>query len=42
MIAAGESSGDLHGSNLVRSALSLDPDLEFYGLGGEKMKAAGV
>ncbi len=42
MIAAGEASGDLHGSNLVRSALSIDSSLKFYGLGGEKMRAAGV
>ncbi|MBW2092180.1 MAG: lipid-A-disaccharide synthase [Deltaproteobacteria bacterium] len=42
MIVAGEASGDLHGSNLVRAAMDLDPGLEFYGLGGGKMKAAGV
>jgi len=42
MIAAGEASGDLHGSNLVRVALSFNPDLKFYGIGGEKLKAAGV
>lgn len=42
MIVAGEASGDLHGSNLVRSALSLDPDLKFYGLGGENLRKAGI
>ena len=42
MIVAGEASGDLHGSNLVRSALSLDPDLKFYGLGGENLRNAGI
>lgn len=42
MIVAGEASGDLHGSNLVRSALSLDSDLKFYGLGGENLRNAGI
>jgi len=42
MIIAGEASGDLHGSNLVREMLSLDPDLYFYGIGGERLKKTGV
>jgi len=42
MIVAGEASGDLHGSNLVEAARSLNPDLDFYGLGGEKLEQAGV
>ncbi|MBW2622371.1 MAG: lipid-A-disaccharide synthase, partial [Deltaproteobacteria bacterium] len=42
MIVAGEASGDLHGSNLVRAAMSLDPDLKFYGLGGENLREAGI
>jgi lipid-A-disaccharide synthase len=42
MIVAGEASGDLHGSNLVRAMQGFDPTLEFYGVGGPKMKAAGV
>jgi len=42
MIVAGEASGDLHGANLVRAMHRLDPSLEFYGVGGPKMKAAGV
>lgn len=42
MIVAGEASGDLHGSNLVRAALRLDPSLSFFGIGGERMRAAGV
>ena len=41
MIVAGEASGDLHGSNLVKAMLSLDGALEFYGIGGEKLKDAG-
>lgn len=42
LIVAGEPSGDLHAANLVRDLKSLDPSLEFYGIGGDKSKAAGV
>jgi len=42
LIVAGEASGDLHGSRLVTEMISLDPRLRFYGVGGEKMKNAGV
>ena len=42
LIIAGEASGDLHGSNLVKEMLSLDPRLLFYGVGGENMKKVGV
>ncbi|MBP7055721.1 MAG: lipid-A-disaccharide synthase [Candidatus Omnitrophica bacterium] len=42
LIVAGEPSGDLHASNLAKNLLSIDPDLVFYGLGGERSKKAGV
>jgi len=42
LIIAGEASGDLHGSNLVREMLSLNPRLQFYGVGGENMRKVGV
>lgn len=42
MIVAGEASGDLHGSLLVREMLAVNPGLHFYGIGGNKMKEAGV
>ncbi len=42
MIIAGEASGDLHGSSLVRESLSLDPSLQFFGIGGSLMRAEGV
>ncbi len=42
MIIAGEASGDLHGGNLVREALKMDPSLSFFGMGGATMRAAGV
>jgi len=42
MIVAGEASGDLHGSYLVRAMKEMDPSLSFYGIGGEKMEKEGV
>jgi len=41
-IIAGEASGDLHGSNLVRELQLLDTDAVIQGWGGDKMQAAGV
>lgn len=41
-ISAGEPSGDLHGSNLARALRGLDPHVELVGLGGPRMRAAGV
>ena len=37
IIIAGESSGDLHGSALMRQMKSLVPDIEFMGIGGSLM-----
>jgi len=42
MISAGEASGDLHGSGMVRELLKLQPDLEISGIGGDKMRQQGV
>jgi len=42
MIVAGEASGDLHAANFVKAAKALRPELSFYGIGGPKMRAAGV
>jgi len=42
MIVAGEASGDLHGASLVREARELDPGLSFFGIGGPRMREAGV
>jgi lipid-A-disaccharide synthase len=41
-IIAGEASGDLHGSNLVKELKALDPKADIQGWGGDKMQAAGV
>jgi len=42
MIVAGEASGDMHGANLVREMLKINPALNFYGIGGNKLKEEGV
>jgi lipid-A-disaccharide synthase len=44
MIVAGEASGDKHGAKLVSALRGIEPDLqfEFFGSGGEEMRAAGV
>jgi lipid-A-disaccharide synthase len=42
MIVAGEASGDLHGSNLVKEIHRIDPSVRFYGIGGKKLKETGV
>ena len=42
MIVAGEASGDMHGANLVREMLNLDPMLNFYGIGGNRLQKEGV
>ncbi len=41
-IIAGERSGDLHGSNLVKAISRLDSKSEFRGFGGDEMNKAGV
>ncbi|MCR4416296.1 MAG: lipid-A-disaccharide synthase [Ignavibacteria bacterium] len=42
LIIAGETSGDLHGSNLVKSIIQLNPSIKFLGIGGDRMQEAGV
>ena len=42
LIIAGEASGDLHGSNLVKAMREQDPTLQFYGVGSRNMRDAGV
>jgi lipid-A-disaccharide synthase len=40
-LVAGEASGDLHASNLMRGLLDLDPNAEFRFFGGDKMASVG-
>ncbi|MCQ2350919.1 MAG: lipid-A-disaccharide synthase [Paludibacteraceae bacterium] len=40
-LIAGEASGDLHGSNLIKSIIKRDPNAQFRYYGGDKMLAEG-
>ena len=42
LIVAGEASGDLHASNLVKAIKDIYPQVEFFGLGGKRLKEQGV
>ncbi|HTN43403.1 MAG TPA: lipid-A-disaccharide synthase [Nitrospiria bacterium] len=42
LIVTGEASGDLHGAELARALLQQQPDLRLLGMGGARMKVAGV
>jgi lipid-A-disaccharide synthase len=42
LIVAGEASGDLHGGDLARQILTLNPDCDLFGIAGEQMRSAGV
>lgn len=42
MIAAGEASGDLHGSRVVEAMKRLDPELHVYAVGSERLRRAGA
>ena len=41
-IISGESSGDLHGSYLMKSLKNINPDIHFSGIGGDLMKSQGL
>ena len=42
LIVAGEASGDLHGSALISELKKIDPSINVFGIGGEKMKKSGM
>lgn len=42
MILAGEASGDRHGADLIRELKRINPNLSFFGMGGDRMKAEGA
>lgn len=42
MIIAGEASGDLHGSGVVRELKRANPSIEIFGVGGDRMKREGM
>lgn len=41
LISAGEASGEMYGAQLIQALHRRDPSLEFFGVGGERMRAAG-
>jgi lipid-A-disaccharide synthase len=42
LMIAGEASGDLHGAGLIKALLQQNAALEIFGIGGDRMKAAGM
>jgi lipid-A-disaccharide synthase len=42
LLVAGEVSGDLHGSYLVEAIHRIDPEIQFFGVGGEGLKRVGM
>jgi lipid-A-disaccharide synthase len=41
LISAGEASGEMYGAQLIESLRRREPGLHFFGVGGERMRAAG-
>ena len=41
LISAGEASGEMYGAELIEALRRHDPSLEFFGVGGDRMRAAG-
>ena len=41
LISAGEASGEMYGAQLIEALRRRDPSLEFFGVGGDRMRAAG-
>jgi len=42
LLVAGEASGDMHGAELVTALKRSDPTIEVFGVGGERLRAAGM
>jgi len=42
LISAGEASGDAHAARMIEELKKLDENIRFVGMGGEKMRQAGV
>src|SRR5579863_6339380 len=41
LISAGEASGEMYGAQLIEALRHRNPQLEFFGVGGDRMRAAG-
>jgi lipid-A-disaccharide synthase len=42
LMVAGEVSGDLHGAHLVEAIHRIDPKVQFFGIGGERLERTGM
>ena len=42
LLIAGEVSGDMHAAGLVRAVRKKNPDVHFFGIGGDELRAAGM
>ena len=42
LVVAGESSGDMHGAALVQAFREIESRAELFGVGGARMRQAGV
>jgi lipid-A-disaccharide synthase len=42
LMVAGEASGDLHGSSLIRELKNVNSRLQFFGIGGDRMRKEGM
>ena len=42
LLVAGEVSGDLHGSHLVEAIQRIEPEIQFFGIGGEGLERRGM
>ena len=42
LLVAGEASGDLHAADVLRALRAQMPDLEVFGIGGERLREAGM
>ncbi len=42
LLVAGEVSGDLHGSHLVEALQRIEPQIQFFGVGGEGLECRGM
>jgi lipid-A-disaccharide synthase len=41
-VVAGEASGDLHASGVLRELKAIDPEVRFFGIGGDQMRKEGM
>ena len=42
LVIAGEDSGDMHAADVIRALKAQRPDVTFWGIGGEKLRAEGM